>query len=152
MGQLKPYNGFSGEERNKTIYIQKKAIKEGKLKLKHKCCVCGQEEGLIMLHLENYFKPIDPDEVKEICVECHLKLHARFHKPMDWLRHCLNVREGIKSPVYFSVFDYIKKNPFGKKDSDPVEFTPDPTKWWENLSLEKLDLKNTIYKQDKEDT
>lgn len=147
MSGLSTYNGFSGKERSATDRLQKKAITEGRLKLKKICCVCGQTQGAIMMHLENYFKPLDPDEIKEMCVECHLSLHSRFRKPNTWIKRCLDARKGIKSKPYYSAWAYIQETNIHSTDLDPIEFIPDKTKWWECLSFEKQDLRNTLYLQ-----
>lgn len=142
---MKDYNGFSGAERNKADYIQKKAIAKGELVVEQKCCMCGQTEGLIMRHMENYSNPLDLNAIIPMCVECHLKLHSRFSKPVMWIKHCLAVRAGYVSTPYDKVRFFNEKN-----EGETIEslgFMPDESKWWECLSLQEQDLKNTLYNE-----
>lgn len=145
---MKSYNGFTAKERMEADKIQKSAIENGTFKYEKKCCICGQSKGHIMLHLENYYEPLNPEFVKPICVECHMKLHARFKKPNAWINHLKRLRKGYISNPYFSVYNYIKYNPFDYQDEVPIStenFIPDKSKWYETLNLYEENLKDTIY-------
>ena len=73
---MKEYNGFSGKERDKVAVIIRKAIQSGELPAPNKCCMCGQEKGMLHYHLEDYSKPLE--DLQPICVGCHMRLHIRF--------------------------------------------------------------------------
>ena len=51
---MKDYNGWSGEFRSASLRLTNAAKKEGWIQDPKKCNRCGQEEGILHLHNEDY--------------------------------------------------------------------------------------------------
>lgn len=132
---MKEYNGFSGAFRAKVGRLLNKAIFEGKLKAPEKCCICGQDQGTMHYHLEDYSRPFE--ELREICVGCHMKLHMRFEYPNLWKQHLHEVRLGRKSPPYKNTSQFFNKLRLLNitKDIDFVPMVDNPNTWYEDLPL-----------------
>ena len=81
------YNGWSPEERQATIPIQRAAFRQGLIARPTYCSICGFDRppspGAITLHLENYTFAL---EGYGCCRRCHGAIHARFVRPERWLR------------------------------------------------------------------
>ncbi len=137
---MKDYNGFSGKERNKVGTIIRNAIKNGELLPPNRCCMCGQTEGTLHYHLEDYSKPLE--ELRPICVGCHMRLHIRFEYPNLWKQHLCDLRAGKKSPAYKTTYAFFiaMKRQGIKKDIDFVENVENPQNWYERLSLVPINI------------
>ena len=136
---MKDYNGFSGEQRAKVGNLITKAIKQGRLSPPSKCCLCGQTKGVLHYHLEDYSKPFE--DLRPICVGCHMRLHIRFDYPNLWKKHLQDLRNNKKSPAYqnpFVFFAAMRKAGI-KKDIEHVEMVEAPTTWYELLALRPLE-------------
>jgi hypothetical protein len=146
MGESKPYNGFSGKERDESWVIQKKLRDQGQISWDDKACeMCNQYGGIIMPHLEDYTKPT---EFHPLCVECHMCLHARFKAKDGWVRLLLALRNGYKPTMWTDFMSYFKSTAnreYFYKSKNIITFVPREDVWYENLALEPLDLKNTVY-------
>lgn len=128
--------------------------------VKDTCELCGFKSdttyhGLpgrhMMFHAEDYSRR--PPAVVRICVECHLRLHFRLKNPNQWKQHCLDIRRApSRAWIAVSHNRGEERDPalcraktcgrflctiFGKPDIAPVDFTPDPGKWWENLGFDR---------------
>jgi len=79
---MKEYNGFSSNERAKVGKIQLAAIRAGEFPKPTTCELCGNAEGQLQLHNEDYSKPFN--DAHPICRACHLALHVRFTNPQRW--------------------------------------------------------------------
>lgn len=81
------YNGWSPEQRQATIPIQRAALRCGLIARPTSCSICGFDKpntpGAITLHLEDYSSPL---EGFGCCGRCHNILHGRFDDPARWLR------------------------------------------------------------------
>ena len=81
------YNGWSPEQRQATIPVQRTAFRQGLIQRPTTCSVCGfdkpQSPGSITLHLENYSVALTG---YGCCAKCHSAIHARFVRPGRWLR------------------------------------------------------------------
>ena len=101
---MQEYNGFTEKERLKGDRIIKNAIKNGeKLPLTQvKCCVCGQDKGIIQYHCEDYTPENILDDIAPLCWHCHQQLHRnRENNPEKWMQYLKDVKKGIlKKPVY----------------------------------------------------
>jgi len=130
------YNGFTPYQRMKGDEIVKKAIAAGTWNFEKKCSLCGLTDGHIWVHQEDYARPLE--DSRPICVECHMRLHMRFRFPNLWHHYCLWLRQGNKPPVWKNNGAFIAAHPMGSmREAAPVEFTPDPAKWWEMLSVKR---------------
>ena len=81
------YNGWSPEERQATVPIQRAAFRLGVISRPASCSICGfdqpQSPGSTILHLENYASPLNG---YGCCHRCHQAIHGRFVRPQRWLR------------------------------------------------------------------
>ena len=77
MPGLGAYNGFSGELRCIVDRKIKVAVELGLIPPAREsgCSVCGNTEGRIDYHNEDYSRPL---QTVAICMKCHLSLHNRF--------------------------------------------------------------------------
>lgn len=132
---MKPYNGYSGKERQRAFDIQNEAIRSGVLSLAITCRMCGQI-NYMTAHLENYDYPLEP---YSLCIECHMNVHLRFEHPLGWISFLKRLREGYKPQNYLTVKQYFKSEAaveiFKTKGKEPGEFTADENKWFEMLAL-----------------
>lgn len=137
---MKDYNGFTGNQRNKVATIIRKAINNGKIQPPQKCDICGQNEGQMHYHLEDYSKPLE--NLKPICVGCHMRLHIRFEYPNLWKKYLLDIRAGKMSPPYRSSFAFFKamRDVGITKDIAEVPALDKPYLWYELLSLTPINL------------
>lgn len=121
--------------------IVKAAIKAGTWNFERKCQLCGltdKDGAYIWVHQEDYTRPIE--DARPICVECHMRLHMRYRFPTLWHVYCLGLREGFKPKPWATNNAFIVAHPFYKmRECDPIPggFKPDPSKWWEMLSVER---------------
>lgn len=101
---MQEYNGFTEKERLKGDRIIKNAIKNGEILplTQAKCCVCGQDKGIIQYHCEDYTPENILDDIAPICWHCHQQLHRnRANNPEKWKQYLKDVKNGIlKKPVY----------------------------------------------------
>lgn len=77
MSGLGSYNGISGELRCIVDRKIKVAVELGLIPAARElgCSVCGNTEGRIDYHNEDYSRPL---QTVAICMTCHLSLHSRF--------------------------------------------------------------------------
>lgn len=92
---LSSYNGFPGPMREAVGRRQAKAWKNGDQPAPTTCEVCGQTEGAIHGHAEDYSRD---DVYLPICITCHLILHMRFREPLMWDKYRAWVRAGWQGP------------------------------------------------------
>lgn len=100
---LADYNGFTEKERYEYSKIQQKAIEEGILKPEEetKCVICGQDRGIRVYHVENYFPERIVENSIPMCNSCHLKFHKSRLTNQDKFKEYLeSVREIPKPPQY----------------------------------------------------
>jgi len=76
---MKPYNGFSGEARDRAQRWLRAEWTSGRLARPSVCCACGREKGVIDAHAEDYSEPFRVGETDEyhLCFNCHM-VHCRF--------------------------------------------------------------------------
>ena len=90
---LSDYNGFPGKLREASLRRVHKLWDSGEVPRPEKCDACGQTEGTIHGHSEDY----SDDRVHiPICITCHLILHMRFQQPKLWDLYRAMVREGFQ--------------------------------------------------------
>lgn len=97
---LKPYNGFSGEQRARAGAWLRAQYKSGAVKRATVCDACGQTEGYIGHHAEDYSEPFG-SHVHEfaLCNWCHSAVHLRSKAPKRWEEYKRLVREGFRLPA-----------------------------------------------------
>jgi len=98
MGELGSYNGFSGAERNAKLKSMQRRIASGEMSPASGCCaLCGDPEGPLEYHDEDYGRPYLWTEpaIFILCRHCHReKLHKRFNRPTVWQTFLAHVRRG----------------------------------------------------------
>ena len=97
---MKTYNGFSSEQRAKSLVWFKKQVAEGK-RVKHTVCeVCGQTNH-IQDHDEDYSEPFGDHIGKYgLCYFCHQVVHLRDRFPKGWEYFKQKISDGaIFEPV-----------------------------------------------------
>ena len=93
---MKDYKQWTAKERNRSLYLTKKAMGLGLLERPQKCSQCGRNEGLIEFHCTDYDVRLQylpkilngtateqeiqavKDSAVELCKSCHTKLHIRY--------------------------------------------------------------------------
>jgi hypothetical protein len=120
----KPYNGFSGIERDQVWKLQKANVEILQWAVKP-CDVCGQHSTAIMPHLENYFIW---SKYHPMCVECHMAIHSRFSFPAKWLTLLHNINNGMLPYVWPSVGAFFAKQSQYKVNKE-LKTMPSPSEW-----------------------
>lgn len=68
---LATYNGFTHSERMAGYRIVEDAIASGAIPPPRKCNRCGQTEGLIVYHSEDYTPVTILKQIEPLCGRCH---------------------------------------------------------------------------------
>ena len=87
------YNGFNRKERGKGArWAKKHCARE-----LDRCECCGQMEGRIELHAEDYGEPFTVATMGAyvLCMWCHRMLHMRYRYPEGWQRYLNALRTGF---------------------------------------------------------
>lgn len=130
---MKSYNGFTATERMNAFRWLKLEIAAGrKPKSPTSCDVCGQSEGSLMWHSEDYSFPYGKHIGHYgLCYICHMMIHCRFNNPLKWDEYKSKITEGFKYEAYkgnnwvgfrqdFLVGDYIHRDyssaPYAQSD------------------------------------
>lgn len=90
---LSDYNGFPGKMREAVGRQMTKAWDARTWARPRRCDACGQDEGAIHGHNEDYSTP---EVYLPLCITCHLILHMRFRDPKLWEDYKLAVRSGFR--------------------------------------------------------
>ena len=130
------YNGFSPKQRLKALAYYKKEIAEGRRTLVKICQGCGQTDGLIMAHSEDYSEPFGEHiGAYTFCYRCHIMLHCRYRSPLAWDDYKRGLREGaVWTPMHWPNFAEIQATIAG--DSKPKGFgNPRPTLIFDSMGI-----------------
>lgn len=92
---MKAYNGFPGDYRAGQYAKLKQAWDLGTVARPTVCEVCGQTEGTINAHSEDYTRIFN---AHHLCVVCHLAIHCRFHMRTLWASYRAAIRDGYRAP------------------------------------------------------
>lgn len=93
---MKSYNGFSASQRASAQAWLNEEYRRGRLERPAVCCACGQTEGLMHAHAEDYSRPFGPHIAEyPLCYTCHMMLHSRFRAPEAWRRYVAQVLAGL---------------------------------------------------------
>ncbi len=98
---MKVYNGFSGDQRAAAQRWLNMMIATGRLTRPTICSACGQAEGPIDMHAEDYSLPFAIGKTDEfrICYSCHMAVHCRFRQPVAWDVYRNGVAQGRRYPA-----------------------------------------------------
>lgn len=77
---MNSYNGFSSAERTAHYAVYKKMIAAGQVVWPTVCEACGQTEGRIEPHDEDYTVQASFG----VCYRCHMMIHCRFKNRSAW--------------------------------------------------------------------
>jgi hypothetical protein len=89
------YNGFSPEQRYRALDWLKGEYKAGRRHPPTVCDACGQTEGIIEAHSEDYSDPFgDNIGAFGLCYRCHMAIHCRFRNRQAWDAYRQALREG----------------------------------------------------------
>lgn len=77
---MKGYNGFTAFQRTKAMQWMKKEMASGRIPEPTKCEACGQTEGHIDYHTEDYSEPysVSRTTAHQLCFMCHMMWHGRL--------------------------------------------------------------------------
>jgi hypothetical protein len=83
------YNGFTGSQRMTAYRWLMGEYAAGRRTWPVKCDACGQTEGVIEPHDEDYSPPYG-DHIGRwgLCYRCHMVFHCRFRNPEMFRRYC----------------------------------------------------------------
>jgi len=86
---MNSYNGFTPNQRVKAQHWLNKQWANGALARPVQCCACGQTEGIIDAHAEDYSEPFLAGKTDQfhLCRKCHMQVHRRFANPQSWLKY-----------------------------------------------------------------
>lgn len=95
---LKTYNGFDHYARMKAGAWQNRHYAAGTLARPTACCACGQTQGAIIHHCEDYSEPFTVAKTCKypLCYRCHTAVHCRFKSPAMWLRYRAAINAGVR--------------------------------------------------------
>lgn len=95
---MKDYNGFTGAQRLRAQRWLTEMWSAGRLQRPVECCACGQREGALDAHAEDYSEPFAPGKTDEfhLCFRCHMMVHNRFAVPAAFEHYRVCVAGGIR--------------------------------------------------------
>lgn len=98
---MNSYNGFTPAQRMKALNWLKGEWAAGRRTKGCQCDACGQTEGRIDAHSEDYSAPFGDHIGKyTFCYRCHMMIHCRFKNPEAWQIYKQHIREGrIFEPI-----------------------------------------------------
>lgn len=101
---MKPYNGFSPRMRRAALAWLKRECAAGRRTPPTVCDACGQHEGLIDAHSEDYSAPFG-DHIGRyaLCYRCHMAVHCRFGRgARQWEIYCDLIAAGAVLHPFFT--------------------------------------------------
>ena len=113
---MKSYNGFTPKQRMDAFNWLKKEMEAGKRdRLPLSCDACGQKDGSLMWHSEDYSFPYG-EHIGHygLCYICHMMIHCRFNNATKWQEYKAKIKEGFKYQCYnFNNWMSFKKDFLG---------------------------------------
>lgn len=121
-----PYNGFSWEERQAAYNWWKAEVAAGRREKPTACDACGQTEGRIEPHDEDYSLPYGPHICEfGLCYRCHMMIHCRFKATRAWDAYRLAVRSGkCATPIRSNDFGVIRGQCWGGREPKYTQHEP----------------------------
>lgn len=98
---MNPYNGFSPAQRNRALRWLNGEYAAGRRTRPTSCQACGQTEGLVEAHSEDYSGPPFGDNIGQfgLCYRCHLIVHSRFSAPRHFELYATIIDHGLVWPA-----------------------------------------------------
>lgn len=117
---MSEYQGWTGKQRVRALNWLNREYKAGRRVRPTVCDGCGQTEGILEAHSEDYSEPFgDHIGGMGLCYRCHMALHCRFKAPEAWILY----RRAICCGVRFKPF--LKRNWFGFRAEHLIRFSPE---------------------------
>ena len=93
---MKDYNGFTGAQRDRAQRWLNVQWASGKLQRPMRCVACGQTEGVIDAHAEDYSEPFAAGKTDgfHLCFVCHMMVHCRHRNQSAWREYRQFVESG----------------------------------------------------------
>jgi hypothetical protein len=116
---MKSYNGYTPAQRNKAQAWLNSQWRAGKLQRPCVCHACGQKEGIIDAHAEDYSEPFAAGKTDQyhLCFQCHMMVHCRFRNLDKWRWYKQAVADGMTFEPYFA-------RDFGRFSRDTLQGMP----------------------------
>lgn len=104
---MNPYNGFTGDQRNRAQRWLNSQWAAGHFPRPAQCCACGQADGIIDAHAEDYSEPFRHGKTDQypLCFVCHMMVHCRFKNPAAWDRYRELIGRGCR-PMAFATRNF----------------------------------------------
>lgn len=92
---MNSYNGFTPRQRIRALHWLKNEYAAGRRVRPTVCDACGQTEGIVEAHSEDYSEP-HGDHIGKfgLCYTCHMMLHCSFKAPAAWARYRAAIANG----------------------------------------------------------
>jgi hypothetical protein len=122
------YNGFSPRQRLDALRWFNAERAAGRRENPSSCDACGQTEGHISGHSEDYSFPYG-DHIGRfgVCYRCHMMIHCRFKNAEAWETYKAHLREGrVFAPIGRN-FWLFRRQTLDAKGED-VRFKQGPVK------------------------
>lgn len=125
---MNSYNGFTSEQRLAAFAWLKKEYAAGRRVRPTRCDACGQAEGVIEPHSEDYSFPYgDHVGAFGLCYRCHMMIHCRFSAGEAWARYLDRLHEGFRAvPLHTRNFGMIRSQLSGR---EPEYVRVEPRPW-----------------------
>ena len=105
------YNGFGPKIRDDSYRWMKGEIAAGRVPPPICCSACGETDGHLDYHTEDYSRPFGPHiYAYELCFRCHMMLHSRFHQPKRRRRYIEQLEAGAVFEPLMSRGEIYKLN------------------------------------------
>lgn len=108
---LAVYNGFNDKQRTAAYAWLKREYAAGRRVKPVECEACGQRDGLVMAHSEDYSAPYG-DHIGRfsLCFRCHMLVHCRARNRPAFDRYVGELEAGFR----YAGLDYSRGDPFGR--------------------------------------
>jgi hypothetical protein len=101
---MRAYNGFSDGQRRRAQAWLRRQWGSGTLERPFRCAACGQDQGIIDAHAEDYSEPFAAGKTDQfhLCFTCHMMVHCRFRHLDDWRHYKAAIQSGGRYAPVFS--------------------------------------------------
>ncbi len=100
---MKDYNGYPAKQRDKAQRWLNKHWDNGSLPRPVRCVACGQSQGVLDAHAEDYSEPFAPGKTDafHLCFVCHMMVHCRYKNEPRWTEYRGVVETGGRPLPFF---------------------------------------------------
>jgi hypothetical protein len=130
---LSIYNGFGPKIREESFDWLKAEIAAGRVPPPSRCQACGETEGHLDYHTEDYFR-------------CHMMLHSRFRFPARWHRYIEQLEAGAWWKPLLSRREIGKLNLSGwVEQPEGYRGEREPMTFFRSLTMERRKDQTTLF-------